>query len=45
VFVRNGQNRYPLGEAIKTFVSPTAADRFAEKEGNRVVRWIFADLT
>jgi hypothetical protein len=40
VFVWSGENRYPLEAALKTFVSPTAAQKFADVTSNGVVRWL-----
>lgn len=42
VFVWAGENRYPAENAVKTFVSPAAAEKFARANAdkNYVVRWI-----
>ena len=40
VYVWSGENRYPLNDALRTFVSPTAAQRFADATTDRVVRWV-----
>lgn len=42
VFVWEGDARYPVEKAVKTFTSPAAAQKFADKHAkdNLVVRWI-----
>ncbi len=42
VFVWAGDARYPVESAVKTFTSPAAAQKFADKNAdkNYVVRWI-----
>lgn len=43
VFVHRGDGRYQLADAVKTFVSPAAAERFEAADPSYVVRWISVD--
>ena len=48
VFVWSAENRYPKGNAIRTFVRRSAADRLVEsvegRQGNWVVRSVWFDV-
>lgn len=40
VFVWTGTGRYPLTDAVRTFVRERAAERFTEQDERYVVRWV-----